>query len=49
LSEHHLDEITDVSNRFFAKIRARQTRRVNQYLHKITKDIVELAKESICH
>jgi putative transposase len=35
-----------IKNRFFAKIRARQTRRVNQYLHKITKNIVELAKES---
>jgi putative transposase len=35
-----------VKNRFFAKIRGRQTRRVNQYLHKITKDIVERAKES---
>jgi putative transposase len=35
-----------VKNRFFAKIRARQTRRVNQYLHKITKDIVEEAKET---
>jgi putative transposase len=34
-----------VKNRFFAKIRARQTRRVNQYLHKVTKDIVERAKE----
>jgi putative transposase len=35
-----------VKNRFFAKIRARQTRRVNQYLHKITKDIVQRAKET---
>jgi putative transposase len=34
-----------VKNRFFAKIRARQTRRVNQYLHKI-KDIIQKAKES---
>jgi putative transposase len=30
----------------FAKIRARQTSRVNQYLHKITKDIVQRAKET---
>jgi putative transposase len=35
-----------VKNRFFAKIRARQTRRVNQYLHKITKDIVQRARET---
>ncbi|MEO9310108.1 MAG: transposase, partial [Nitrososphaera sp.] len=35
-----------IKNRFFAKIRARQTRRINQYLHKITKDIVERAKET---
>jgi putative transposase len=35
-----------IKNGFFAKIRARQTRRINQYLHKITKNIVELAKES---
>jgi putative transposase len=35
-----------VKNRFFAKIRARQTRRVNQYLHKITKDIIQKAKET---
>ncbi|MEO9308716.1 MAG: transposase, partial [Nitrososphaera sp.] len=35
-----------LKNRFFAKIRARQTRRVNQYLHKITKDIVQKAKET---
>jgi putative transposase len=35
-----------VKNRFFAKIRDRQTRRVNQYLHKITKDIVQRAKET---
>jgi putative transposase len=35
-----------VKNRFFAKIRTRQTRRVDQYLHKITKNIVELAKET---
>jgi putative transposase len=35
-----------LKNRFFAKIRARQTRRVNQYLHKITKDIIQKAKET---
>jgi putative transposase len=35
-----------LKNRFFAKISARQTRRVNQYLHKITKDIVQKAKET---
>jgi putative transposase len=35
-----------VKNRFFIKIRGRQTRRVNQYLHKITKDIVQRAKET---
>ncbi|MEO9308762.1 MAG: transposase [Nitrososphaera sp.] len=35
-----------IKNRFFAKIRGRQTRRVNQYLHKITKDIVQRAKET---
>jgi putative transposase len=35
-----------IKNRFFAKIRARQTRRINQYLHKITKNIVEEAKET---
>jgi putative transposase len=35
-----------VKNRFFVKIRGRQTRRVNQYLHKITKDIVQRAKET---
>lgn len=34
-----------VKNRFFAKIRGRQTKRVNQYLHKISKDIVQKAKE----
>jgi putative transposase len=35
-----------VKNRFYTKIRSRQTRRVNQYLHKITKDIVQRAKET---
>jgi putative transposase len=35
-----------VKNLFFTKIRDRQTRRVNQYLHKITKDIVQRAKET---
>jgi putative transposase len=34
-----------VKNRFYTKIRGRQTRRVNQYLHKISKDIVQRAKE----
>jgi putative transposase len=35
-----------VKNLFFRKIRGRQTRRVNQYLHKISKDIVERAKKT---
>lgn len=35
-----------VKNRFYTKIRQRQTRRVNQYLHHISKDIVQKAKES---
>jgi putative transposase len=35
-----------VKNRFYTKIRGRQTRRVNQYLHKITKDIVLKARET---
>jgi putative transposase len=35
-----------LKNRFFAKIRGRQTRRVNQYLHKITRDIIQKAKET---
>ncbi|MEM3064755.1 MAG: transposase [Candidatus Nitrosotenuis sp.] len=35
-----------VKNRFFSKIRGRQTRRVNQYLHKISKDIVQKAKQT---
>jgi putative transposase len=35
-----------VKNRFYTKIRGRQARRVNQYLHKISKDIVQKAKES---
>ncbi|MEO9310056.1 MAG: transposase, partial [Nitrososphaera sp.] len=35
-----------LKNRFFAKIRARQTRRINQYLHKITKDIIQKARET---
>lgn len=35
-----------VKNRFFTKIRGRQTRRVNQYIHKISKDIVQRAKET---
>jgi putative transposase len=35
-----------VKNRFFTKIRQRQTRRVNQYIHKISKDVVQRAKES---
>ncbi len=35
-----------VKNRFFARIRKRQTRRVNQILHKISKDIVQKARES---
>ncbi|MEM4378828.1 MAG: IS200/IS605 family accessory protein TnpB-related protein [Candidatus Nitrosotenuis sp.] len=35
-----------VKNRFFTKHRSRQTRRVNQYLHKISKHVVEEAKKS---
>jgi len=35
-----------VKNRFYTKIRGRQTRRVNQFLHKISKDIVQRAKDS---
>ncbi|MEM3065443.1 MAG: transposase [Candidatus Nitrosotenuis sp.] len=35
-----------VKNRFYTKIRGRQTRRVNQYLHKISKDIIQKAKET---
>jgi putative transposase len=35
-----------VKNRFFAKIRGRQTRRVNQYLHKISKHIIQEAKRT---
>ncbi len=35
-----------VRNRFFTKLRGRQTRRVNQYLHKISKHIVEEAKRT---
>jgi putative transposase len=35
-----------LKSRFFAKIRGRQTRRVDQYLHKITKDIIQRAKET---
>jgi putative transposase len=35
-----------VKNRFFTKLRGRQTRRVNQYLHKISKHIVEEAKRT---
>ncbi|MFN3653973.1 MAG: RNA-guided endonuclease InsQ/TnpB family protein [Candidatus Nitrosotenuis sp.] len=35
-----------VKNRFFTKIRGRQTRRVNQILHKISKHIVEEAKKT---
>jgi putative transposase len=35
-----------VKNRFYTKIRGRQTRRISQYLHKISKDIVQKAKES---
>jgi putative transposase len=34
-----------VKNRFFTKLRGRQTRHVNQFLHKISKDIVQRAKE----
>ncbi len=35
-----------VKNRFYTKLRGRQTRRVNQYLHKISKHIVEEAKRT---
>ncbi len=35
-----------VKNRFFTKLRGRQTRRVNQYLHKISKHIIEEAKRT---
>lgn len=35
-----------VKNRFFSKTRSRQTKRVNQYLHRISKDIVQRAKET---
>lgn len=35
-----------VKNRFFTKLRKRQTGRVNQCLHKISNDIVQRAKES---
>jgi len=35
-----------VKGRFFTRIRGRQTRRVNQHLHKISKDIIQKAKES---
>ncbi|MEM3065132.1 MAG: transposase, partial [Candidatus Nitrosotenuis sp.] len=35
-----------VKNRFYTKIRGRQTRRASQYLHKISKDIVQKAKET---
>jgi len=35
-----------VKGRFYIKTRGRQTRRVNQYLHKISKDIIQKAKES---
>jgi putative transposase len=35
-----------VKNRFFAKCKNRQTRRVNQHLHKISKHIVEEAKKT---
>jgi putative transposase len=35
-----------VKNRFFQKIKGRQTRRTNQYLHKISKHIVEKAKST---
>jgi putative transposase len=35
-----------VKNSFYTKLRGRQTRRVNQYLHKISKHIVKEAKES---
>jgi len=35
-----------VKGRFFTKIRGRQTRRANQFLHKISKNIVQKSKES---
>ncbi|MGB9003662.1 MAG: transposase [Nitrosotalea sp.] len=35
-----------VKNKFFAQRRNRQSRRIQQYLHKISKDIVSRAKES---
>ncbi|MEM3064726.1 MAG: transposase [Candidatus Nitrosotenuis sp.] len=35
-----------VKNRFYTKIRGRQTRRASQYLHKISKGIIQNAKES---
>jgi putative transposase len=35
-----------VKNRFYTRLRGRQTRRVNQYLHKISKHIVEEAKRT---
>ncbi|MFY9300286.1 MAG: transposase [Candidatus Nitrosotenuis sp.] len=35
-----------VKNRFFTKLRGRQTRRVNQYLHKISKHIIDEAKRT---
>ncbi len=35
-----------VKERFYTKLRGRQTRRVNQYLHKISKHIVEEAKRT---
>jgi putative transposase len=34
-----------VKGKFYAQKRNRQTRRINQYLHKISKDIVQKAKE----
>jgi putative transposase len=35
-----------VKNRFYTKLRGRQTRRVNQYLHKISKHIVQEAAKT---
>ncbi|MEM3007832.1 MAG: IS200/IS605 family accessory protein TnpB-related protein [Candidatus Nitrosotenuis sp.] len=35
-----------VKGRFYQKIKGRQTRRVNQYLHKISKHIVQEAKKT---
>ncbi len=35
-----------IKDRFFSQKRGRQTRRVNQYLHKISKDVVKRAMES---